>query len=107
MAMTHDRESGRSSAKNISRERATEAATRSPWKSRGVFDWRLVDAAAIRAALAVATDHSAALILGVTSDGGAASVTILDGDRRVKEYPNNAADASSYLQWVADTYFSQ
>lgn len=44
-------------------------------------------------------DAGYGIVLGKTSDGGALSVTILDGNDRYKDYPSSADDFDSFVAW--------
>jgi hypothetical protein len=43
-------------------------------------------------------------MFGRTSDGGALSVCILDGDTKIKEYPHTAEEATTVLKAVAEEF---
>lgn len=43
-------------------------------------------------------------MLGRTSDGGALSVCILDGDTKIKEYPHTADEVADVVQAIIDEY---
>lgn len=59
--------------------------------------WKDVSGPLIKGALAQATDDGCALIFSKTTDGGALSLTILDGARREKLYAKSIAQAEALL----------
>lgn len=50
------------------------------------------------------TGAGCAVILGKTSDGGALSITILDGDERYREWPHTTEEFAEVLAWVVGRY---
>lgn len=58
----------------------------------------------LRDTVVAVTDAGAAILLGRTSDGGALSLQVLDGDERIKEYPHSSDDAEAYLRWILAMY---
>lgn len=66
--------------------------------------WAEVDNQLLRDAIVACTDHGAAIMLGRTSDGGALSCIILDGDNKVKQYPNSVESAEELLREVVSYY---
>jgi len=66
--------------------------------------WSDIDAAAIRLAIDAVTRAGGAIMVGRTSDGGALSVCILDGDTKIKEYPHTIEEAVALLGAIADEY---
>lgn len=73
---------------------------------RPVLDiyWSAIDATKIRAALDGVTRQGGAIMFGRTSDGGALSVCILDGDTKIKEYPHTVAEAEETLTAILEEY---
>lgn len=69
-----------------------------------VAAWKDVDASLLRSAVHAATMAGAAIILGVTSDGGAYSICVLDQDQKVKEYPHGVDECEQSLQDIIDFY---
>jgi hypothetical protein len=53
----------------------------------------------------IVTAQGAAVMFGVTSDGGALSICILDDQNKIKEYPRDEAEVGSLLTWLKDEYF--
>jgi hypothetical protein len=66
--------------------------------------WSSIDPSDIRGAIDAVTRSGAAIILGRTSDGGALSVCILNGDQKIREYPHTVEDAKSLLRAVMDEF---
>jgi len=80
------------------------------WRKNQAFGtechWSDVDATILRGAIDAVSKAGGALMFGVTSDGGAFSLCILQGDQKVKEYPHSPASCEETLtgmtQWYAD-----
>ncbi len=53
----------------------------------------------------VCTNAGAAIMFGRTSDGGALSVCILDGDSKIKDYFREPEDVEQFLSWLKDEVF--
>lgn len=67
----------------------------------GPIRWAEVDGPSIKAAIDALTADGAAIVFGRTSDGGALSLTLLDGKERIKKWPNSARDAETILhEWT-------
>jgi len=73
-------------------------------RSRNSFNFQNLDAEDIGRFVQRATTAGLAVILGVTSDGGAVSVTILDGDERIREWPNCKDDWDKLHTWLCTAY---
>lgn len=52
------------------------------------------------------THAGAAIMLGRTSDGGALSVTVLDGESRIREWPNSVEEFDSLYNWLVGMFNS-
>src|SRR5690348_1292155 len=63
-------------------------------------DWSQVEAADIMNLLLMVTRSGGALILGLTSDGGAYSVCILLDDSKIREYPHTPAEFKAFSNAV-------
>jgi hypothetical protein len=70
-------------------------------KRREVW-WGELDTNDIGRFVAKVCDSGRGCILGRTSDGGALSITILDGDKRIREYPTNESDFADLATWCMD-----
>jgi len=66
--------------------------------------WSDIDAVALRLAIDAVTRAGGAIMVGRTSDGGALSVCILDGDTKIKEYPHTVEEAVALLGAIAAEY---
>ena len=66
--------------------------------------WSDVDAQKLRGAVDALTRRGCAVILGVTSDGGALSVCILDKDTKIREYPHTGLEAEQLLDVILEEY---
>lgn len=73
---------------------------------RPVLDiyWSAIEATSLRGAIDGVTRQGAAIMFGRTSDGGALSVCILDGDTKIKEYPHTAEEAQAVLAAILEEY---
>lgn len=66
--------------------------------------WSDISADILRLAIDAVTRAGGAIMVGRTSDGGALSVCILDGDTKIKEYPHDVPDAEALLRAIAEEY---
>lgn len=73
-------------------------------RTRRSFSFRDIEAEDIGRFVQRATSQGLAVILGVTSDGGACSVTILDGDERIREWPSSLDDWNALHTWLSTRY---
>lgn len=62
--------------------------------------WTWADAEMLQDALVSVTGDGAALLLSKTSDGGALSLTILDGTHRLKWYPASEPELRDILEML-------
>lgn len=76
-------------------------------RPRSSVSWEEVKNQLLRDCICAVTGAGAAIMLGRTSDGGALSITVLDGEQRVKEYPHDVEDAESTLAWLVSMYSSE
>jgi len=58
----------------------------------------------LRDALVAITDSGAAVLFGRTSDGGALTIQVYDGQERIREYPHTAEEAEGVLSWLRDMF---
>jgi len=63
-------------------------------------DWHQVATADLMNLLLAVTRSGGAVILGLTSDGGAFSVCILLDDQKIREYPHSPAEFSAFATAV-------
>jgi hypothetical protein len=73
---------------------------RSYERSRGSFSWDNIPQEKIARLVKAACGQGCGLVLGVTSDGGALSITLLDGDERIREWPSDNAGFDKFLSWL-------
>lgn len=66
--------------------------------------WSDLDALKLRGAVDAVTRMGGAIILGVTSDGGALSLCILDKQDKIREYPHTAVEAEQVLDAIMEQY---
>lgn len=73
-------------------------------RTRSSFNFSHIEAEDIGKFVQLATSAGLGVVLGVTSDGGATSVTILDGDERIREWPSSTQDWADLHQWLNTRY---
>jgi len=78
--------------------------TRSNLRPAIEIHWGDLDANKLRGAVDAVTRMGGAIILGVTSDGGALSICILDRDTKIREYPHTALEAEEVLDAIMQEY---
>lgn len=66
--------------------------------------WHEIDSELLHDTVHYVTAKGAALILGVTSDGGAYSVCVLDGDSKIREYPHGKVACEDLLRSIKEYY---
>lgn len=66
--------------------------------------WRDVDDAILATCVDKVTTNGAALILGLTSDGGAYSVCVLSGQDKVREYPHSVQECEDLLRSIGEFF---
>jgi hypothetical protein len=67
-------------------------------------DWSEVQNQAIRDVVVAVTHAGAAIMFGRTSDKGAFSITVLDGDERIREWPHTVEECESTIRWLLDMF---
>ena len=70
-------------------------------RSRRAFNWGQVERADIGQLVQDVCDSGRGLVLGRTSDGGALSITILDGEERIREWPASVEDFTTFAVWCS------
>lgn len=50
--------------------------------------------------------QGAAIMFGRTSDGGALSITILDGEERIREWPHTAEEFEAFAGWCQANFLT-
>jgi hypothetical protein len=71
---------------------------------RDTATWAEVDTQLLRDAVVAVADKGAAIQFGKTSDGGALSVRVYDGNDALKDYPRSLEDVEKSLRWVVSMY---
>jgi len=66
--------------------------------------WSDVDPTTIRFAIDSVTRAGGAIMLGVTSDGGAYSLCILHQNEKLKEYPHSPEECVELLQSIGESF---
>lgn len=74
---------------------------RSPRKT---VEWDSIPNQLLRDAICAVTGRGAAIMLSRTTDGGALSITVLDGSERIKEYPRDSDECEATLRWLVDMF---
>lgn len=67
-------------------------------------DWGEIPNQVIRDAVCAVTNAGGAIMFGRTSDKGAFSITVLDGDERVREWPHTAEECEQSLRWICGMF---
>ena len=91
--------------KGIPRAKKDSHVVRPNYRGLGSVGWIDIPDAVIGAMVGVVTRAGGAIMLGVTSDGGALSICILTGSSKIKEYPRTEAEVASFLQWLKEDVF--
>jgi hypothetical protein len=68
-------------------------------RPRRAFNWDHIPNDSVGQLVKQVVGSGCGLVLGATSDGGALSITILDGDKRVREWPSTIDDYDLLLDW--------
>jgi hypothetical protein len=63
-----------------------------------------IDATLLRDVIDAVTRHEAAIMFSRTSDGGAYSVLVLDGQDKAREYPHGPEELTDVLRALLETY---
>ncbi len=69
-----------------------------------VLDLSSIDADALKRALEAVLKRAVGITFGVTRDGGALSVTLLDNGENVREYVRATEDINQYLAGLAEDF---
>lgn len=105
--MSNERNAGSSAAptRKPNPERGNRGYQRAnTGRARHSFNFKDIDAEDIGRFVQRVTSAGLAVVLGVTSDGGAVSVTILDGDERIRDWPNSIDAWQQLHTWFCTTY---
>lgn len=73
---------------------------------RKTVEWDSIPNQLLRDAICAVTGRGAAIMLSRTTDGGALSITVLDGGERIKEYPRDSDECEATLRWLVDMFSS-
>jgi len=91
----------------VSRDVAKTANARRRREQRhtgSVLDLNSIDADTLKRAVLELLKREVGVTLGVTRDGGALSVTLLDNGETVREYVRATEDINLYLSGLADDF---
>lgn len=91
----------------VSRDAAKTANARRRREKRhtgSVLDLNSIDANTLKRALVVVLQREVGVTFGVTRDGGALSVTLLDNGETIREYVRATEDINLYLTGLADDF---
>lgn len=72
-------------------------------RKRSAIAWGDLEPDTIGRVIARICDAGYGIVLGKTSDGGALSVTILDGNERYKDYPTSVEDFTAFADWCENS----
>jgi len=70
-----------------------------------ICHWSDIEPTDIRGCVDAVTRAGGAVMLGLTSDGGAFSVCVLHGDDKIKEYPHGISECTDLLKALTQ-YFA-
>ena len=70
-------------------------------------DWAEITNQVIRDAVCAVTAAGGAIMFGRTSDKGAYSITVLDGDERIREWPHTVEECESALRWICEMFTAE
>jgi hypothetical protein len=73
---------------------------------RSTISWGDVPNQLLRDAVVAVTDAGAAFLISTTTDRGALSITVLDGNDKIREYPHNVDEAELTLRWLVSMFAS-
>ena len=79
-------------------------AWRANYKRNRRLSFGELDPATLQRAIDKATTAGAAVMFGLTSDGGAYSVVVLHNTEKVKEYPSTVDEMEAFLDSLADQF---
>jgi len=78
------------------------------WRNNGgpvqLSSWKDIDEGVLHNVVTRVTNAGAAIIFGVTGDGGAFSVCVLDGESKIREYPHGKGECEELLAALAAAY---
>lgn len=84
---------------------ATSAARRGYQnRPRNTIAWDEIDGSKIANVVQAVTKQGAAIMFGNTSDRGALSITILDGENRIREWPNSVEQFDALYAWLVGMF---
>jgi len=84
----------------------TPPTIRRNYKQRELLTYSGDAAEIVSSMVDVCTRNGAAIMFGLTSDGGAFSVCCLSRDEKIKEYPSSVAELEQLYMWFRDVYFA-
>lgn len=73
-------------------------------RPRRTINWDEVPQDRIGLLVHAICSQGAAVMFGRTSDGGALSITVLDGDNRIREWPNSIEEFDSLYNWLVGMF---
>lgn len=66
--------------------------------------WSAISPEVIRGAIDAVTRSGGAVMFGITADGGAYSLCVLQGNEKLKDYPHDPADCEQRLKDLIEWY---
>jgi len=80
------------------------------WKKNtplfAICNWSDIQPEIIRGCTDAVTRAGGAIMLGLTSDGGAFSICVLHGEDKIKEYPHGRAECEDLMRELTE-YFAE
>jgi len=73
-------------------------------RERRTVTYAELDNQLLRDAIVAVCDSGGAAILSRTSDSGAYSITVIDGDEKIREYPNTVEDCEAVFTWLVNMF---
>lgn len=105
MSVTSDGTGGRPAKNSATAKTNGTGVYRAAYKAR-VFTWDSIEPEQIHATIVAVTNHGGAIVFGRTQDGGAGSLTVLDGNARGKHWPATDDEANEMLQFYQKDYWT-
>lgn len=76
-------------------------------RPKHIADWTEIGNQQLRDAICAITASGGAIMFGLTSDRGAYSITVLDGDQRIREWPHTPEECTDTLGWLVQMFSTE
>jgi|ERR1044072_79546 hypothetical protein len=73
-------------------------------RTKKAFSWGVVSDEELAELVTKVTGAGHGVIFGTTSDGGAGSITVIDGDELYRDYVSSSGDFSEVIAYIRDMY---